>query len=320
MAIRAARSAHVLTPSSVATVAEAAGKGPCRLAPLGDGFVVLGQGRKNAAALDAALGLRASFPLKAHGQIAGSEDGQRIAAATVGGVRVFDVTGKIVRKEEDAEWWEENSGAVCFVGDRVVFVCIPDEELLDEKLAVGVLDLGAKKAAPVLATLEFGHEAHHRLYPLPSGGAVLWSNAQQDAQGWFHVELAEDGPQVKKLPVKGAPGFLHWIDGEDVCVSGDSAVSFFDAETGKTRRTISLDHALGEDDELLAAAPHGEKLLLHVLSFRARTQRLLEVDATTSREVTVEGTRAGTVTGMATSARSRTLLTFEDGTVAILEG
>lgn len=314
------RAVHPLVPSAVASIADAAGRGPCRIAPLGDGFVVQGEGRKNAALLDATLGARPTFPLKAHGQIAGSSDGQRIAVATVGGVRVFDATGKLLRKEEDAEWWEENSGAVCFVGDRVVFVCIPDEETLDAKLAVGVLDLGAKKAPPVLVPLKFGHEAHHRLFPLPSGGVVLWSNAQQDAQGWFHVELADDGPQVQKLPVKGAPGFLHWIDGEDVCVSGDSAVSFFDAETGKVRRTLSLDHALGEDDELLAAAPQGEKLLLHVLSFRARTRRLLEVDATTSCEVTVDGTRAGTVTGMVTNARSRTLLTFEDGTVAILEG
>jgi len=306
-----------------ARLAEAAGKDPARVARLGpEGVLVSGAGRQKTALLDGALALQTTLALRAHGQIAGSADGRLVAASTLRGATVTGLDGKAICKVEHADWWEENSGGVAFVdgGRRLLYVCLPDEEELDARLAVGLVDLTRPKAKPALVAVDFDLEAHHRLALLPDGSAVLWSNAQQDAQAYFHVTIGPEGPVVTPLALDMHAVFLgHVTPDGALLVSDRRAVVWMDGATGAERKRIELAHVLVQDDEILAAVPlGGDRLLLHLLSFPSRTRALVEVGGAASRVVEIEGTAAGTVTALTTDARGCPLAVFEDGTVLTL--
>src|SRR5262249_30165993 len=115
--------------------ASAASRGPAQLARLGvDGWISQPKGGRATLVFDGDLGEVRRLDGAAHGQIAGARDGTRAGVWTREAMRVFDATtGAEVGRDENVEWWGENSGGLCFADDgQVWFVSLVDEEEEDE--------------------------------------------------------------------------------------------------------------------------------------------------------------------------------------------
>lgn len=307
-------------------VAHLPGKpGPGKSAPLGTtSWIVNPSAAKSISVLDATLSITATLKAPPFGQIAGSPDGKLVAVSAIGDVRLLGLDGKKVASLDTVEWWENTSGGVAFTGDgrRLWFSCVPDEDELDARAAVGVLDVKSKKRL-ALAPLEgFDHEAHLTLHPCPDGrSAVLWANAGQDAQRYFHV--TGDGEDLAVAPIPGPSeqdaSFLGWItEASEILALDHQTVGWYSILTGECVRTLSLEGAVTEDDIVIAAAPLADQaLLVFAYGFRTREGRLLRVSGDGAVGVDIEGITAGQVNGICRGG-DKLLVTHADGSVALL--
>jgi hypothetical protein len=299
---------------------------PQRLVPRGpDRWLLQGKPGSKVIEVDSELGVTGSLPSKTWGQVSASADGRRVGVATINAIHVFGDGGKRDVALDTVDWWEHCSGGVAFAGDgsRAWFTCIPDEEEDESEAscAVCVLDVSKKKRIG-FTPLHFEEEAHMWLYPLRGGrSALLWANAQQDAQEYWLVTGVDGDPQVTRL--KGASGrpFAEQLDERDAfLVTSFRSVAWHAAKDGKQQSKVDFEDALAEEDEQLVGAVGGEgELLLLADAFEKGTSRLaIGARDGSLRTLDVPGLPAGRPQLLQAGPGGRALVSYRDGTLVLL--
>ncbi len=302
------------------------GSRPFRLATCGkDRWLVQGKPGDAVTLLDADLSVAARLPSKAWGQVSASSDGKRVGVATIGAIHVLGADGKREVALDTTEWWEHTSGGVVFAdgGKHAWFTCMPDEEEdeVEGRYAFGVLDIARKKRIG-LVPVEFDHEGHLWLYPRSDGtSAVLWGNAQQDAQEYWLVTGIDGEAQVEPLEGPSGSGFTEHLDTDDAIIVTDlRSVTWHSSDDGEELRSISFEGALDEGEDIGAVAPLADGSLLLVRErFAEQTSRLAlgALDGTLT-ELAADGLPAGRPTLLRVGSEGRVLVGYVDGTIALL--
>jgi hypothetical protein len=276
-------------------------------------------------ALDADLAVVGAKLSKAWGQVAASADGSRVAVATIAGVDLLDEKGKRDAKVDTVEWWEHTSGGVAFAdgAKRAWLTCIPDDEEdeTDAKAAVCVLDVEKKKRIG-FTPIDFDHESHLWLYPRSDGrSAILWANAQQDAQAYWLVTGIDGDPKVAPLRALSGKAFTEQIDASDaLLVTSFRSIAWHASKDGKKVREISFDAALGDGEDIVTAvpAPNDETLLL-VDCFAKKTSRLaLGAKDGTMRTLDMPGLPDARPCVLQSGPSGAVLVGHWDGTLALI--
>jgi hypothetical protein len=312
------------TARAVKKHASLASKGPAKIASLGEaGWIAQPKGGRATKVIDRDLAETSKLEGTAHGQIAGSRDGKRAAVWTLDGMRVFDATtGKELGRDENVEWWAENSGGLSFDHEgRVWFVSLVDDEEREEvggEVAIASFDPSApkkKRRSALRAIDDASVTAHYRMFSVDGDAAILWLNEAQDRQSIFRVERGDDGfPEAGPI----GEGLLLGAFGDRFYVGGWTTIAVHDAKSGELEKTIDLSKTLTNADEVLSVAGFGDALIAFViLKGDVRVPMLIRDGADTIETIEIEGCPAKGVSAMTGNGREVAVL-YEDGTLAVL--
>jgi hypothetical protein len=299
---------------------------PQRLVPRGpDRWLLQGKPGSKVIEVDGELAVTGSLPSKAWGQVSASADGRRVGVATMNSIHVFGDGGKRDVALDTVDWWEHCSGGIAFAGDgsRAWFTCVPDDEENESeaRCAVCVLDVTRKKRIG-FTPLEFEQEAHMWLYPLRDGrSALLWANAQQDAQEYWLVTGVDGDPQVKRLKGPSGRPFAEQLDERDAfLVTSFRSVAWHAAKDGKQQSKINFEDALAEEDEQLvgAAEGEGELLLLADAFVKGKSRLAIGGKGGSLRNLDVPGLPAGRPQLLQAGPGGRALVSYRDGNLVLL--